>query len=391
MSIEPGGNARYSGQSGPLFNLVFITSLLTMLTVGIYRFWAKTRLRKYIWSSVSVDGDRFEYTGTGLEKLLGFLIAIAFLAVYLGVIQVVLTFLGIGLLSRNHTEITIIISVYLSLFAVLPFILFAVYRARRYRLARTRFRGIRFGMENAAWGYVPRAIGHSILTGLTLGILLPRQTFYLEKYMTDRSFYGDARFEQTGRWQDLYGAMKHIFIGLGLMVAGAAIAGLVNDVLGGILIVTGYFWFFIGFLYYRVHSFAYLTNHKTLNGTVTFQAAPRTGKVIKIFVLGGLAIGLAGAVMAGIFGGMMYGMAISGNLAQVPVLTVVVMSVIYLAAFLVLGALATVMILQPVIAHLINTLRVNNIASLAGVRQREADKGADAEGFADALDIGGAI
>lgn len=391
MSTEPGGHTRYSGKAGPLFNLVFITSLLTMVTVGIYRFWAKTRLRKYIWSSVSVDGDRFEYTGTGLEKLLGFLIAIAFLAIYLGVIQIVLTFLGIGLLSQNHTETTIIISIYLSFFAVGPFILFAIYRARRYRLARTRFRGIRFAMENAAWGYVPRAIGHYILTGLTLGILLPRQTFYLEKYMTDRSFYGDARFEQTGRWQDLYGAMKHIFIGLGLMIAGAILGGLVTPFLGILLVVVGYPWFFVGFLYYRVHSFAYLTNHKTLNGTVTFQAAPRTGEVIKIFILGGLAIGLASAVMAGVLGGTVYGMAASGGLSQMPTLTVTLLSLIFLAAFLALAAMGTVMILQPVIAHLIDTLRVNNIASLSAVRQRETDKGADAEGFADALDIGGAI
>lgn len=206
MSLDASGDVRYSGQSGPIFKLAFVTGLLTLITAGIYRFWAKTRLRKYISSSVSIDGDRFEYTGTGLEKLLGFLIAIVFLAVYLGIIQLLLTFLGIGLFSRPGNEVTLITSIYLSFFAAAPLILFAIYRARRYRLARTRFRGIRFAMESAAWGYALRAIGYYILTALTLGILRPRQTFYLEKYMTDRSFYGDARFEQTGRCQAPYGA-----------------------------------------------------------------------------------------------------------------------------------------------------------------------------------------
>ena len=60
---------------------------------------------------------------------------------------------------------------------------------------------------------------------------------------------------------------------------------------------------------------------------------------------------------------------------------------LYLFILISLAALATVMIAQPVIARLVNTLRVNNVAALAVVRQRAAVKGADAEGFADALDI----
>ena len=66
MSLNLNGNTHYSGQAAPLFKLSFITGLLTVITFGIYRFWAKTRTRKYIWSSVSIEGDAFEYTGTGL-------------------------------------------------------------------------------------------------------------------------------------------------------------------------------------------------------------------------------------------------------------------------------------------------------------------------------------
>jgi uncharacterized membrane protein YjgN (DUF898 family) len=70
---------------------------------------------------------------------------------------------------------------YLTLLAVAPLWFFAAYRARRYKMARTRWRSIRFGMEKGAWGYALRAIGHWFLTIATLGLLLPRQTFYLEK------------------------------------------------------------------------------------------------------------------------------------------------------------------------------------------------------------------
>ena len=47
MAIE------YRGEQGPLFKLGLKTSLLTLVTLGIYRFWAKTRLRKYFWSATA--------------------------------------------------------------------------------------------------------------------------------------------------------------------------------------------------------------------------------------------------------------------------------------------------------------------------------------------------
>jgi len=392
------------GQSAPAFKLAFVTGLQTLITVGIYRFWAKTRMRKYIWSSVSIDGDVFEYTGTGLEKLLGFLIAIVFLAVYLAGIQLILTFIGLGMINNPDNELAILASVYLSFFAIAPFLLFAIYRARRYKLARTRLRGIRFGMDPAAWGYAFRAIGHYFLTFITLGILLPRQSFYLEKFMTDRSHYGDARFEQGGRWQGLYGAMKHLFIGLGVTIAGAALAAAATPILGTIAIVIGYVWLMLGFLYYRVHSYAYLANHKTLGGQVTFTATPRMGEIVKTVILGTLAISLAGgvafsvlaAVMFALFGGLGAGLdaglGAGMDMDMGPSIAAVLPLILgYLLIFVALGALSVVMITQPIIAHLVNTLQVNNTQALADIRQRHYDTGADADGFADALDVGGAI
>ena len=57
---------RYFGKGATLFKLYFITAIFTVLTLGIYRFWANTRIREYIWSSVTGDDDSFGYTGTGL-------------------------------------------------------------------------------------------------------------------------------------------------------------------------------------------------------------------------------------------------------------------------------------------------------------------------------------
>jgi len=386
---------RYHGGRGEIFVLAFVTSLLTIVTLGIYRFWAKTRIRKYIWSSVAVDGDRLEYTGTGLEKFLGFLIAIIVLAIYLGIVQLLLFFFGLHLVADPQSmeqAMMQIATIYITLFALVPLIFFARYRARRYMMARTRLRGIRFGMENAAWGYVWRAILHYLLTAVTLGILLPRQTFWLEKYKTDRSYYGTARFAQEGAWTALYAAMVHLLVGLAIVVGGGAVAAAMQSRGALAFVAIGYAWVLFGGIYYYVRSAAYLHSNKTLDGQVGFQSAPRTGKVIGIFIGGGLIVGLLGAAMVGLTGGIFA--ALAGGFADdgaAHPAGFVIVAALYLFALALIGALALAFIMQPLIAHFCDTLALHNAGALAGIRQRAHDASVDADGFADALDIGGSI
>ncbi|MEL6808402.1 MAG: DUF898 family protein [Pseudomonadota bacterium] len=390
---------RYFGARGPLFRLYIMTSLLTLVTLGIYRFWAKTRVRKYIWSATTGDGDSFEYTGTGLEKFLGFLVAIVILAVYLGIVQMALFYFGLNLFVDPQTqgqELAQIGAVYITLLAVLPLILFAQYRARRYKMARSRWRGIRFGMENGAWGYAGRALGYYVLNAMTLGLLNPLATFKLEKYMADRSWYGDGKFVQNGRWQDLYSGMKHVFIGLAvvvvsfvLLVSMATASGVFGAVVGGIGIFVGYIWLLIGLVYYRVYAFNYLTRHKVLDGEVTFDAQVETGQVLRIVIVGTIVIAVLMGVIFGILGGVFASMSEAFLAGNVPLLIFV--GALYLVAFLIAGALSLVMITQPIIEHAVNHFHVHNADHLNTIQQRAADAGADAEGFADALDVGGAI
>ncbi len=53
--------------------------MLLLVTLGIYRFWLATDVRRFLWSNTEIAGDGLEYTGTARELLLGFLIAIALL------------------------------------------------------------------------------------------------------------------------------------------------------------------------------------------------------------------------------------------------------------------------------------------------------------------------
>ena len=386
-------------ENSKLFWLVTWTGALTIVTLGIYRFWARTRLRRYIWSSIMPAGDSFEYTGTGLEKFLGFLIALVVLAVYLVLLQVVLSFVGFNLWGAISSEpngptdmLIQFAATYATSLAVLPLIFFAQYRARRYMLSRTHWRGLRFAMDAAALGYVWRALLYYGMSLVTLGALIPLATFRLEKYMTDRMWYGDAGFEQEGQWTALYPAMKHLFIAAAVLLLCGIIAYLAQSLnLLTIIIFAGCVWSLFGFVYYQVESFKYLTAHKVLDGQVRLTSEASAGRVVSIFVLGlfliailTFVLGLVLVVLFGVFavGGVLKGAGLFGVLAVV---------FGYLAFILLVGAVVTVLISAPILGHYVDTLRVENAEPLEQIRQRTGDHIADADGFADALDIGGAF
>ena len=386
----------FSCDNSKLFWLVVWTGALTVVTLGIYRFWARTRLRRYIWSSIMPGGDSFEYTGTGLEKFLGFLIALVVLAVYLGLLQVVLSFVGFNLWGAISSEPNLpkdmlmqTAATYAAGLAVMPLIFFAQYRARRYMLSRTRWRGLRFAMDAAALGYVWRALLYYGMSLVTLGALMPLATFRLEKYMTDRMWYGDAGFEQEGQWTALYPAMKHLFIAAAVLLLSGVVSYLAQSLnLFIITILAGYFWLFFGFVYYQVESFKYLTAHKLLDGQVRFTSEASAGQVLGIIVLGLIIITILSFTVG--FSVLSLGAFVAvASFAGAGVFGVVALG--YIAFIVLVGAAVTVLISAPILGHYVDTLWAENAERLEHIRQRTGEHIADADGFADALDIGGAF
>ncbi len=389
----------YAGQKSHLFWLAVRTSLLTILTLGMYRFWMKTHLRRYYWSAIRPGGTPLEYVGDPWEKMLGFLFAVVILAFYIGVVNLILMFFSFALFQNN------LVAYVLSFIGILPLIFFAQYRARRYVLARTRWRGIRFGLEPGAWGYAWRAVVHWLITIASLGLLWPRMTFWLEKYRIDRTYFGDVQMHQGGRWTMLVGAMKHLYIGVG--ISGAALfAGIWLDqpqYLPTLLVSLP--WTLFGLAHWRAHSFRRLTETKTLAG-VGFIAEPRGGRVLGIYI-GGYALTIL-VVMAGsaaffavfsaiagaTFGpqtllGALNGL---GSEGQVPLWLFPVLGMItYFALFLFWGAARHAFVTLPLAHHFAETTRLTNPRELAAINQRARDEFTEAEGFADALDVGAAL
>jgi uncharacterized membrane protein YjgN (DUF898 family) len=141
--VPPPMPVAFSGSRSEFFHLVKRGAALELVTLGFYRFWLLTDIRRHLWSNTLVDGDAAEYTGRGKELLIGFLVALAILVpIYLG-------YFLIGLEAEHYQA-----------FASIPLIAFfylfgqfAIYRARRYRLTRTVWRGVRFWMSGSGWIY----------------------------------------------------------------------------------------------------------------------------------------------------------------------------------------------------------------------------------------------
>ena len=77
---------------------------------------------------------------------------------------------------------------------------YAVYRARRYRLSRTVYRGLRFHQTGSAWRYAVCAMFWWTLVVLTLGLAYPFAQSRLERFKMRNTFFGNlqGRFEGSG-------------------------------------------------------------------------------------------------------------------------------------------------------------------------------------------------
>src|ERR1700674_4179856 len=67
----------FAGDRGEFRRLVTRGAGLELITVGFYRFWLATDMRRHLWSNTVIDGDAAEYTGRARELLIGFLVAMA--------------------------------------------------------------------------------------------------------------------------------------------------------------------------------------------------------------------------------------------------------------------------------------------------------------------------
>ena len=185
----------FTGRRVELFGLLFRGYVLTVPTIGIYRFWVTTWKRRFYWHNTVIDGEPLEYSGHALQLLIGFLFAIAFfLPIYLAFLY----------LSTQTAEIVVI--GYVAIVIAVWFLTgYAIYRGRDFRLSRTLWRGIRFNQDGSAWIYALRRFAWSLAMVLTLGLIYPAMASSLWRYRYRHTWYGDRAFRWTGTWKTIAG------------------------------------------------------------------------------------------------------------------------------------------------------------------------------------------
>ena len=188
----------FHGSGGSLLGIHIVNVFLTVITLGIYYFWAKARVRSYVLSQAEFAGDRFAYHGTGKELLVGFLKAVLLIG-----IPFVLLRLGIDLVARS--DVVRAVAGALSYVALLAFLAFATIGARRYRLSRTSWRGVRFSFRGQLVEFLKLFVGGSLLSTITLGLYYPFFDTRRHGFLVSHSYFGSERFSFDGQGKDLFG------------------------------------------------------------------------------------------------------------------------------------------------------------------------------------------
>lgn len=152
--------ARY----GRLLAIVLGNLLLTVITLGLYAPWGRVRVRRYLWSETTIDGEPLDYTGTGGELLRGAIIVLLLVFLPLVLAQALV---DEWLLARRGIGQTAG-GLLLAFLAVV-----GTYRAMRYRLRRTLWSGLGATMTEGGWRYAAITFLHGLHVALTLGLTLP--------------------------------------------------------------------------------------------------------------------------------------------------------------------------------------------------------------------------
>jgi uncharacterized membrane protein YjgN (DUF898 family) len=187
----------FAGKGGELFGIQLVNIFLTIVTLGIYKFWGKTRVRNYLWSQTELEGERFAYHGTGRELMIGFSKVMLLFAVPVMLLNVLPRIVGPNSIMRIVTPVL----TFSLVMAVFPM---AVVGFRRYLLTRTSWRGIRFSFRGQVKDFAALFLGGSLLTAITLGLYYPFFDVRRQGFMVNNAYFGNHSFTFDGNGRDLF-------------------------------------------------------------------------------------------------------------------------------------------------------------------------------------------
>lgn len=380
----------FRGDWKEFFPIAASNLLLTLVTLGVYRFWATTRERRYLWSRTRFIDDTLEWTGTGKELFLGFLMAIV--ALFVPVIG--LQFLIQALILQGQPVLAGVLG--LSFYFIILYLAgFATFRALRYRLSRTHWHGIRGGSEDPGFRYGLSYMWKTLAGALVFGLLIPWSMTSLWADRWNQMSFGPHRFESAPEWS---GLMKRYLL-LYLVPVAAVILAVVAAVssggepggLGamvGLLVLAFYIVLPLLALGYYAAFFREVIGTLSLT-TIHFAFSARTKQWFMLF-LGNAGLFVLAALAAiipisalGLFSGLQDLQPGQDPFAQNP----------GLIAGMVLAIIIPMSLVGPFIRYrnwrfFIRNLEATGVIDLDLLTQSQTKVGSHGEGLFDALDMG---
>ena len=200
VSVSAPNRFSFKADGGDFFILLLKNAFFTICSFGIYWFWAKVDLTKFLYNATRFQGFSFDYHATGKEKFIGFLKAFGILLVA-GTVQLIITLIFQKIFGEEVGSTIGGLFVYIILFAVLPFIIIG---SLRFRLSRTSFNGIRFqflGDPKEFTILFAKSLG---LTLITFGMYTPWALVAITTYIAQNSLFGNHAFDLRVKTDDLF-------------------------------------------------------------------------------------------------------------------------------------------------------------------------------------------
>lgn len=180
----------FTGRGGEFFTLLVKNLFLTLITLGIYSFWARVHVQRYFYEHAKVADGRFGWHATGNERFIAFLKASVIIAAIIGIN---------ALLVKLSPYLGVILP--LAVIILLPAIIIAQYR---YRLSRTSFNQIRFRFTGRAGSLAAIVFKGALLTVITLGVYAAWLAVDVRRYLYENTRIGTSHLQYEGKGAEIF-------------------------------------------------------------------------------------------------------------------------------------------------------------------------------------------
>ncbi len=192
--------AEYDGKGKEIFPLYLKNIVLTLLTFGIYKFWAQVTMRKYHYRHVLFHGGNLDYHATGGERFIGFLKGMALLSPIALLLWYVFSNLAVGLEGEESIDLAVTMVMILG-FLLRPLIIVG---SMAFHQSRTSWNHIRFRFTGKIRSLYGLYFRDALFIFLTFGIYMFWHQINLMRFRRTHSTLGGVAFGYSGKGGELF-------------------------------------------------------------------------------------------------------------------------------------------------------------------------------------------